>query len=235
MMEEPHTENRYPESEKNSTFFVLMFVGGFFGAFTFSVRGGVFCNAQTANFVLSALALGNGNWHEFFYYFIPMTAYFMGAFLSESMLDANVKLYLHIRWETLFLLLEMAAVVFLGLLPESAPYRISQVTVNLFASMQYNTFRQAERIPMATTFCTNHLRQVGIAASQALRHRDKNALRRMFTHCRMLLAFVLGGTTAAILCRHLLGKAILFTLIPLAYLFIDFLHEDINSGRSRLA
>lgn len=227
-------ENGYLECEKKSTFFILMYVGGFFGAFMYSVRGGVFCNAQTANFVLSAIALGNGEWGEFFYYFIPMTAYFMGAFISESVPN-YIKWRLHIRWETLFLLLEMAAVILLGLLPESAPYRISQVVINLFASMQYNTFRQAEHIPMATTFCTNHLRQVGIAASQALRHRDKSAFQRMLAHCRMFLSFVLGGTSAAVLCRYLLGKAILFTLIPLGYLFIDFLIEDVRSGRERLA
>lgn len=232
-MERLYPENDYLECEKKTSFFILMFVGGFFGAFTFSVRGGVFCNAQTANFVLSAAALGNGNWGEFLYYFIPMTAYFMGAFISEFVPN-YIKWHFHIRWETLFLLLEMIAVIFLGLLPESAPYRISQVVMNLFASMQYNTFRQAEHIPMATTFCTNHLRQVGIFASRALRHRDKNAFRRMLVHCRMLAAFVLGGTIAAVLCRYLLGKAILFTLIPLAYLFIDFLSDDIHSGQSRL-
>ncbi len=145
-----------------------------------------------------------------------------------------IKWHIHIRWETLFLLLEMIAVVFLGLLPESAPYRISQVVMNLFASMQYNTFRQAEHIPMAATFCTNHLRQISIFASRTLRRRDKNTLRRMLVHCRMLAAFVLGGTSSAVLCRYLLGKAILFTLIPLAYLFIDFLSEDIHSGQSCL-
>lgn len=233
-MKSLYGKNDYLECEKKTTFSILMFVGGFFGAFTFSVRGGVFCNAQTANFVLSAVALGSGKWSEFFYYFIPMTAYFMGAFISESVPN-YIKWHLHIRWETLFLLLEMAAVIFLGLLPESAPYRISQVVINLLASMQYNTFRQAEHIPMATTFCTNHLRQVGIAASQTVRHRDKDALQRMLVHCRMLLLFVLGGTTAAVLCWYLLGKTILFSLIPLAYLFIDFLIEDIHSRQSRLA
>jgi len=222
------------ECEKLWTFVILMFVGGFFGAFTYSIRGGVFCNAQTANFVLSAVALGNGRWKEFFYYFIPMTAYFLGAFISESVPN-YVRGHLHIRWDTLFLFIEMAAVVFLGLLPESAPFRISQVLINLIASMQYNTFRQTRHIPVATTFCTNHLRQVGIAASRALRHRDRESVQRMFFHCRMLFAFVLGGTVAAVLCRYFQGKAIFFTLLPLGYLSFDLLLEDVRSGKDRLA
>lgn len=53
-----NTEEDALECEKWWTFLLLMFVGGFFGAFTYSIRGGVFCNAQTANFVLSAVARG---------------------------------------------------------------------------------------------------------------------------------------------------------------------------------
>lgn len=221
------------ECEKWWTFLILMFVGGFFGAFTYSIRGGVFCNAQTANFVISAVALGNGNWSEFFYYFIPMTAYFLGAFISESVPN-YVRGHLHIRWDTLFLLIEMLAVVFLGLLPETASYRITQVVINLVASMQYNTFRQTRHIPMATTFCTNHLRQVGIAASRALRHRDRASVQRLLAHGRMLLSFVAGGTIAAVLCRFFLGEAPLFTLPPPGCLFQAPLREALRSGRERL-
>ncbi len=222
------------ECEKWWTFVLLMFVGGYFGAFTYSIRGGVFCNAQTANFVLSAVALGNGRWGDFLYYLIPMTAYFLGAFISESV-PTYIKSHLHIRWDTLFLLIEIVVVVFLALLPERAPFRITHILINLVASMQYNTFRQTQHIPMATTFCTNHLRQVGVAASQALRHRDRRGLRRMLAHCQMLLAFVAGGTAAAVLCRYLQGRALLLTLLPLGYLFADLLREDIHSGRERLA
>ena len=49
----------YLECEKKWVFLTLMGVAGFYGAFTYSIRGGVFCNAQTANFVLFAMALGN--------------------------------------------------------------------------------------------------------------------------------------------------------------------------------
>ena len=45
-------KKEYLECEKLWIFGVLMLAGGFLGAFTYSVRGGVFCNAQTGNFVL---------------------------------------------------------------------------------------------------------------------------------------------------------------------------------------
>lgn len=227
------SDKNYLECEKWYTFIILMTIGGFFGAFTYSIRGGVFCNAQTANFVLSAIAIGNGNWNEFFYYFIPMTAYLLGAFISETVPN-YIKYHMHIRWDTLLMLIEIIAVIFLGLLPETAPHRISQVTINIIASMQYNTFRRAQHIPMATTFCTNHLRQVGVAASRIIRHRNKADAGRMLFHACMLAFFVLGGVISVILCRYFLGKAILFTLIPLCFLFVKFLYEDIKSGNELL-
>lgn len=49
----------YLESQRWWVFSILMTVGGFLGAFTYTIRGGVFCNAQTANFVLFAMALGD--------------------------------------------------------------------------------------------------------------------------------------------------------------------------------
>ena len=65
-------------------YILMMLAGGFFGAFTYSIRGGVFCNAQTGNFVLLAMALGNGNWFHALYYLIPISAYCLGAFVSEA-------------------------------------------------------------------------------------------------------------------------------------------------------
>ena len=41
-------------------YWLLILVAGWYGAYTFALRGGVFCNAQTANVVLFAMALGNG-------------------------------------------------------------------------------------------------------------------------------------------------------------------------------
>lgn len=98
----------------------LTAVAGFFGAFTYLLRGNVFCNAQTGNVVLMGMALGSGQWWHALYYLIPISAYIGGAFLSE-ILPTPVKRHLPMRWETMLIAIEIAAVLFLGLLPESAP------------------------------------------------------------------------------------------------------------------
>lgn len=227
------TNEEYLECEKRRIFTILMFVGGFYGAFTYSIRGGVFCNAQTANFVLMAMALGNGKWGHALYFVIPISAYFLGTVISETV-AASIKRINLIRWDTLLILLEMITVVFLGFLPERAPFQISQVAINFICSMQYNTFRQAQSIPMATTFCTNHLRQTAIALCKAVKHKDRTYLVRFLRHTEMLVNFVVGAVLSTVLCRYFQGKAIFAALIPLGIAFVDLLYADIKTERGKL-
>ncbi|MCI8348738.1 MAG: DUF1275 domain-containing protein [Firmicutes bacterium] len=219
-------EEYYLVCEKRWVFSMLMLVAGFYGAFTYSIRGGIFCNAQTANFVLFAMALGSFQWKNALYYLIPMAAYLLGAIVSEAVPNYVKKTHI-IRWDTLLILIEMVAVVILGFLPETAPFQISQITINFICSMQYNTFRQAQGVPMATTFCTNHLRQIGIAIVKGARNSsDENHVKRMKEHVKMLILFVIGATISAMLCNIFLGKAIWFALIPLTIVFSGLLYAD---------
>lgn len=219
-------EEAYLECEKRWVFAVLMFVGGIYGAYTYSIRGGVFCNAQTANFVLFAMAIGNGQWRHALYYFIPMSAYLLGTIVSEAV-PKPIKQKHGIRWDTWLILIEMMVVLGLGFLPESAPFQISQVAINFICSMQYNTFRQAQGIPMATTFCTNHLRQTGIAIVKTIhKHGETAHIKRLAIHMEMLFVFVAGGILSTVLCRFFLGKAIWAAMLPLVIVFADLLYAD---------
>ena len=65
-------EKEFSEAEKLRVYLMMIAVGGFLGAYTFTLKGGVFCNAQTANFVLLAVQLGKGSFHRALYYFITV-------------------------------------------------------------------------------------------------------------------------------------------------------------------
>ncbi|MCM1494887.1 MAG: DUF1275 domain-containing protein [Bacteroides sp.] len=226
----PETEQKehYLECEKWWIFALLMMVGGFYGAYTYSIRGGVFCNAQTANFVLFAMAAGQGRWQQALYYLIPMGAYLLGAIVSEAV-PKPIKKKRLIRWDTLLILIEILVVLALGFLPESVPFQVSQVTINFICSMQYNTFRQAQGIPMATTFCTNHLRQTGVFIVKALQTRGEPAhIKRIAEHVGMIGVFVAGAILSTVLCGLLAGKAIWAALVPLGIVFIDLLYADLK-------
>lgn len=223
----------YLMCERNWIYFLLIGVAGFLGAFTYVLRGNVFCNAQTSNIVLMGLAFGQGRWNDGFYYLIPITAYVLGAFFSE-LLPNPVKHHLPMRWDTLLIAIEMAVVLVLGFLPESAPVQISQVAINFIASMQYNTFRQAEGTPVATTFATNHVRQIGIGLAQELRHlRSENKAHRvkLRKHFFMLVSFTAGAIIGTVCCRLFLGRALWVTLLPLGIIFIVLFHADRTTER----
>ena len=234
MRRKERTDGRYYlVCERNWIYFLLIGVAGIFGAYTYLERGGVFCNAQTVNVVLMGMALGTGNWGRAPYYIVPVTAYVAGAFVSE-LVPGPVKRRLSVRWDTLLILVELLAVAALGLVPDAAPVQISQVAVNFIASMQYNTFRQAEGTPVATTFATNHIRQIGVGLAREVHHRrspDKSHRERLRKHFVMLLCFAAGVVAGTVACGWLGGRAIWLALPPLALLFGVLLHADLTTEK----
>lgn len=226
----------YLMCERRWVYHLLMAAAGIFGAYTYLLRGGVFCNAQTGNVVLMGMALGAGDWRGALYYLIPICAYLLGAFVSE-LLPNPVKHRLPIRWDTLFIAVEMLFVAALGLLPDDAPVQISQVTVNFIASMQYNTFRQAEGLPMATTFATNHIRQIGVGLAAQLRHHGSGShtqRTRLVRHLEMLACFLLGAVAGTVLCRLCGGRAIWGALPLLAVILAALLRADLVEEKDLL-
>lgn len=222
--------------ERKWVYHILIVVAGFFGAYTFLLRGNVFCNAQTGNVVLMGMALGAKKWSEALYYVIPISAYLMGAFASELLPDP-IKHRLPIRWDTLLIAIEMLVVLGLGFVTESAPVQISQVAINFIASMQYNTFRQAEGVAMATTFATNHIRQIGGGLAKEVKHlhtKNKSHREKLLQHFEMLIFFLVGSIVGTILCNLLVGKAIWATLIPLGVIFCTLLHADLTTEKEMM-
>lgn len=224
---------RYLACERGFVFELLMMSAGMMGAYTFNLRGGIFCNAQTANFVMMAVAFGNGNLSLGFYYLIPISAYLAGTVISE-VLPKPMKKIGHIRWDTFLIGFEMLVLFILGWLPLSMPDQIVQVAINFISSMQLNTFRQNEGVPMATTFCTNHLRLLGVNFVNYIKKRDGESSRRFKKHFTMLLMFFTGGLLLSALCLIIVEKAIWIAILPLSIAFGRLLYADLVQERDLL-
>ncbi len=227
-------EQEYLECERLWIFLLLTMVGGYFGAYTYVLRGGVFCNAQTANFVFMGIRLGTGDFVGAAYYLIPMTAYFVGVIFSE-ILPNKVKWKFHIRWDTLLVGFEILVTFGLGFLPNECPFQVSQVALTFIAAMQYNTFRQARHIPMATVFCTNNLRQSAIHLVKWARTHNKESLIKMLCYLATLAAFLAGATLSTIAC-HLFNDscAVWGAILFLAVVFIALLHADLTKEKTQM-
>ena len=224
-------EVTYLECEKLWVYEMLILAAGWFGAYTFLLRGGVFCNAQTANVVLFAMALGKGEWTTAGYLLLPISAYFLGAFLSEY-LAKSVKRFHFLRWDTLLVGFEIIIVILLGLLPKEAPDQICQVALNFICSMQFNTFRQVEGVPAATTFVTNHIRQIGHFTAKYLRHRTPENRSRVLLHSRMLFCFAAGAVVSTICGRIFAYRSIWGSAIILMIVFVRLAHADRSYEKS---
>ena len=223
----------YLECERPWVYWLLIMSAGWFGAYTLILRGGVFCNAQTANVVLFAMALGTGDWSRAAYLLIPISAYFAGAFFSEY-LGKTVKKLHFLRWDTVLIGIEILVVIFLGFLPKEAPDQICQVALNFICSMQFNTFRQVQGIPAATTFVSNHIRQVGSNAAKYLRHHKPEYAERIKVHGSLILFFVIGGVTGALCCGPFSYHSIWGTAIILAAIFARLAYADLSYERNLL-
>ena len=140
----------------------------------------------------------------------------------------------HIRWFIFLVGLELVILFLLGLLPDSAHFHITHFAVNFISSMQYNTFRQARDIPMATTFCTNHLRQTGIYFGKWIQTKNADSWKRIATHLFMIACFAVGGLVCALLGPLFGGKALWGALIPLAVVFVDLLYADLKTEKDYL-
>ncbi len=198
---------------------LLMWTGGFLEAYTYLLKGGVFANAQTGNLALLGLALAQRDWMQAVDCIIPVIAYIIGIWLTLHMPKHLRK---GLRWETIFVLLEILVLFLVGCLPASVPFAASTVAVSFVCAMQYNTFTKAHDIPMATTFCTNNLRQAVIHFYKA-KHHDSEAARKAWFFVRHLLWFVAGALIGGILCGIMAERSIWVNaaaLIPAAGIMV---------------
>lgn len=202
-----------------------MCTAGFLEAYTYILKGGVFANAQTGNMALLALAIADGNFMRAIFCIIPMLAYIVGILLTLSM---PKRLQKGVRWETIFVLFQILVFLLIGCCPVSVPHAVSTISVSFICAIQYNTFTKAHGIPMATTFCTNNLRQAVINFYHAVHRTDADASRKAWFFVRHLLCFLVGALVGGILCKLLAERAIWVNAVCLLPVAIVMLASDIQ-------
>ena len=221
---------------KWSSFFiciVLASVGGFLESFTYLLKGGVFCNAQTGNFALLAIHFISQEYGQAVYYIFPILAYMIGISCTIYIPKWLSKLSI-LHWETIFILFEIVILFVLGFLPDTLPNGITNVPISFICAMQYNTFRKSNGIPLATTFCTNNLRQAVIHFCTGVEQKSHESKIKSFYYLSVILFFVIGAGIGTFFIHIIKERAILFCcFILLPVLFILFL-SDIKSKNYHL-
>ena len=139
---------------------LLALAGGFFDAYTYLCRGGVFANAETGNIVLLGAHLAEGDFEKALRYLLPIVAFAFGV-LSAELVKRRFKSRqnrdINIHWRQIVVLGEMVLVTIAALLPQSANAMVN-IIISFVCAMQVETFRKVRGSAFATTMCTGNLR-----------------------------------------------------------------------------
>ena len=187
---------RRSNSEMLAIGLLLSLTGGFLEAYTYMLRGSVFCNAQTSNLALMTLHLVQGNIRQGLYYPIPIVEFFLGTLLALQLRDRLINSRIH--WESVLILIEAAILFLIGFVPLSAPNAIANVTISFICAMQYETFRVAGGLPYASTFITGNLRMTAEHFYQWTIRREHQARRMFFNYVGVIGIFAVGVALGAV-------------------------------------
>lgn len=208
-------------SQRYHTFVLLMLSGGFMGAYSYFLKGGVFANAETANLLILAFNIAELNTEGIISVLYPISAFFIGTFFSQMFIEKLGR-----RWIPTLLIVEIMALISLSLLPSETPDRVFHVVIAVLSSMQFNTFRKARGVAMSTLFCTAHLRGFGASLYSAIADRKGEELKKSLYHGGLIMTFLAGGISCSLISKSLGGYTIALSSLPILFVLQEVLRKE---------
>lgn len=229
--------------ESMTTCAMLAITGGFLEAYTYLLKGGVFCNAQTGNVVMMGIKFAQGNYLGAAYYLIPMFFYMVGITLTvrgpvhiragryhkalrRAGPESGTRPSYRLTWEVVYVLVQMGVLTLLALLPDSLPDAFWNVPITFLCAMQYNTFNRFRGVTLATTFCTNNIRQTAIRVNKGMLTGKRHFYREALVYVQAILYFVLGAGIGAVLATRWGEITLFFCVLLLVPVLIGLIRED---------
>lgn len=213
---------------------LLAFAGGFFDAYTYFQRGGVFANAQTGNIIKLSIAAAQGQFDQIPRFLIPILAFIAGTFLTLAIHTLFHKRKItHIRKTVL--LIEMIICIGVAFIPVEEKFNIvANTLVSFMCAMQMQCFQKFEGLSLATTVGTGNLRKcIEYFYRAFVRHEPEKRKSALLT-LGALLSFMI-GVAAGVWMSEIGGQyAILFTLLPLGGSFGWIRYKQIKNRKERV-
>lgn len=194
-------------------------IGGFLEAFTFLLHGGVFCNAQTGNVVMLVINFVQGDFSAGLRYLYSILAYVIGIILS-TVIPARFK---NVNWPLVVTAAEIAVLAGIAFIPESVSDWFTYVTVAFLCSVQYNTFTKLHGVALATTFCTNNIRQTVMHLVRGITEKDRTEYKKSAVYAFIVICFAAGAAVGVVAAEGLGNYCILICaalIVPVLALFI---------------
>lgn len=201
---------------------LLAFAGGFLDAYTYVLRGGVFCNAQTGNIVLLGVEISAGNWAQASAYLMPILAFVFGVFVTGWLSNIFHTVH-HIHWRQIVLAVELVILFYIGFLPLTAPSIWVNILISFVSAVQVTSFRKLEGVAYSTTMCTGNLRTAADYFYRYITTKEKRDRTIMLQFLSIILAFIVGAAASSLCSRFWLEHSVwlccLVLLVVLIYLY----------------
>ncbi|MDO5122198.1 MAG: YoaK family protein, partial [Erysipelotrichaceae bacterium] len=125
---------------------LMIFIGGMMDGYSYVVRGGVFANGQTGNFIKLGLGVVNLDRTLFVKSIVPIIGFWLGIFAAEHLFHVILKEpdreIRDVRWKRYILWAEMVLLLVVGLIPGSTINLVPNSLISFTAALQYCCFRK---------------------------------------------------------------------------------------------
>lgn len=198
---------------------LLAIVGGFFDAYTFIGRGGVFANAQTGNIVLFGIYASKGEWMQAFSHIPPILAFVIGVVVVQAIKNNSSRLFI-LDWPRAVLIFEIIILFIIGFIPNTIPDIIVNVTISFVAAIQVSSFPKLADSPYSSTMSTGNLRSAAKEGYIAFTQKDHQAAIRTIRLFTVVFSFLIGSFLGGLLTLIVGVKAIWSAVIILICAFM---------------
>jgi uncharacterized membrane protein YoaK (UPF0700 family) len=190
---------------------LLALTGGSLDAFIYLNHGQVFAAAMTGNGVLLGVAILHHNYLQALHHLAPIFGFSLGVFLA-TLLDHQLKHHA----VTVGLLCEISVLLIASFLPGRFPDLAFVPIIAIVAAFQITCFRRADTYAYNSTFMTGNLRSAVDGLYDAIDStKRQNGLRKFRDLSFIILGFLLGAATGAILAPRFLNHTLWFVTLPL--------------------
>lgn len=217
-------EKIFPYNQKLIVCLMLAVVGGFLDAYTYTLKGGVFANAQTGNFVLLGINIIEKRDVSIIYYLISIATFAFGILTAEFIKRRDNKIQ-WINWHHIILIIETIILFIIGFIKSVEFDLMVCVLITYVCAIQVSTFRKLEGLAFASTMCTGNMRFGCERFVEYRMNKDKKSLTDAFKYFFVIVFFCIGAGMGAKMCYVYKEKSIWFCCIILfivwGYLMIN--------------
>lgn len=186
----------------------IIISGGLQDAYTYFCRDGVFANAQTGNIVFLAVNIVNGDGAGVIKYLVPVLFFALGAIVAKTLFFAlgNKRIF----WKQIVLLVETAALLSVGFMPQSMNL-YANALVSFACAMQVLAFESIYGNDFASTMCIGNIVRMSGSLVTAVAKRDKAAAKRFGLYFAVVAIFAVGASLGYLLETAVGEYAIIFS------------------------